>query len=415
MGINSKIEIMSPAGSFESVMAAIQSGAGSVYFGAGNLNMRANSSNNFSINNIKDIVNICKASNVKTYLTVNTIIYDEEIETVKEVLHSAKDFGIDAIIASDLSVIMEAHKIQIPIHLSTQLNITNIEAVKFYSKYADVIVLARELTLEQIEHICNKINDEQIKGPSGELIRIEVFIHGALCMAVSGKCYLSLHEKNKSANRGACLQTCRRSYLVTDIETNNQLEIDNKFIMSPKDLCTLPFLDKIIKAGATVLKIEGRGRSPEYVKKVTEVYHNALDLIEKNEFNEENIKLLLEELKTVFNRGFWGGYYLGKTFGEWSDRYGSQATTRKIQIGKVTKYFSKINVGSILLQSDEVNIGDNLLIIGPTTGVIEYKIEEIRIDDVKVFKATKNDEFSIQIDTKLRPNDKVFKVINIKG
>ncbi len=415
MEINSKIEIMSPAGSFESVMAAIQSGAGSVYFGAGNLNMRANSSNNFSINNIKDIVNICKASNVKTYLTVNTIIYDEEIESVKEVLHSAKDFGIDAIIASDLSVIMEAHKIQIPIHLSTQLNITNIEAVKFYSKYADVIVLARELTLEQIEHICNKINEEQIKGPSGELIRIEVFIHGALCMAVSGKCYLSLHEKNKSANRGACLQTCRRSYLVTDIETNNQLEIDNKFIMSPKDLCTLPFLDKIIKAGATVLKIEGRGRSPEYVKKVTEVYHNALDLIEKNEFNEKNINLLLEELKTVFNRGFWGGYYLGKTFGEWSDRYGSQATTRKIQIGKVTKYFSKINVGSILLQSDEVNIGDNLLIIGPTTGVIEYKIEEIRIDDVKVSKATKNDEFSIQIDTKLRPNDKVFKVINIKG
>ncbi len=411
---NNKIEIMSPAGSFESVMAAIQGGAASIYFGAGNLNMRAKSSNNFSINNIKDIVQICKENNVKTYLTVNTIIYDEEVDTLKEILSAAKEFEVDAIIASDLAVIMQAYEIGVPIHLSTQLNITNYEAVKYFSKFADVIVLARELTLEKIKYICDKIKEDDLRGPAGELIQIEVFIHGALCMAVSGKCYLSLHEKNHSANRGACLQTCRRSYSVTDIETGNELEIDNKFIMSPKDLCTLPFIDKIIEAGATVLKIEGRGRSPEYVKTVTQTYHKAIELINEGKFDEENIEILTNKLRTVFNRDFWGGYYLGKTMGEWSNRYGSQATTKKIQIGKVNKYYSNIKVAAIKLESDEVNIGDQLLFIGPTTGVVEHSVESLRVNDNIVEKSIKGDEFSIQLDTKLRPNDKVFKIVPIE-
>lgn len=405
---------MSPAGSFESVMAAIQGGAASIYFGAGNLNMRAKSSNNFSINNIKDIVQICKENNVKTYLTVNTIIYDEEVDTLKEILSAAKEFEVDAIIASDLAVIMQAYEIGVPIHLSTQLNITNYEAVKYFSKFADVIVLARELTLEKIKYICDKIKEDDLRGPAGELIQIEVFIHGALCMAVSGKCYLSLHEKNHSANRGACLQTCRRSYSVTDIETGNELEIDNKFIMSPKDLCTLPFIDKIIEAGATVLKIEGRGRSPEYVKTVTQTYHKAIELINEGKFDEENIEILTNKLRTVFNRDFWGGYYLGKTMGEWSNRYGSQATTKKIQIGKVNKYYSNIKVAAIKLESDEVNIGDQLLFIGPTTGVVEHSVESLRVNDNIVEKSIKGDEFSIQLDTKLRPNDKVFKIVPIE-
>ena len=411
---NNKIEIMSPAGSFESVMAAIQGGAASIYFGAGNLNMRAKSSNNFSINNIKDIVQICKENNVKTYLTVNTIIYDEEVDTLKEILSAAKEFEVDAIIASDLAVIMQAYEIGVLIHLSTQLNITNYEAVKYFSKFADVIVLARELTLEKIKYICDKIKEDDLRGPAGELIQIEVFIHGALCMAVSGKCYLSLHEKNHSANRGACLQTCRRSYSVTDIETGNELEIDNKFIMSPKDLCTLPFIDKIIEAGATVLKIEGRGRSPEYVKTVTQTYHKAIELINEGKFDEENIEILTNKLRTVFNRDFWGGYYLGKTMGEWSNRYGSQATTKKIQIGKVNKYYSNIKVAAIKLESDEVNIGDQLLFIGPTTGVVEHSVESLRVNDNIVEKSIKGDEFSIQLDTKLRPNDKVFKIVPIE-
>lgn len=408
------IEIMSPAGSFESVMAAVQGGAGSIYFGAGNLNMRANSSNNFSINNIKDIVQICKDNNVKTYLTVNTVIYDEEIGKSTEILQAAKEFGVDAVIASDLAVISEARKINIPVHISTQLNVSNYEAVKFYAQFADVVVLARELTLDKIKYICDKIKEDKLKGPSGELVKIEIFIHGALCMAVSGKCYLSLHERNYSANRGACLQTCRRSYEVTDTETGNQLEIDNKYIMSPKDLCTIPFLDKILETGATVLKIEGRGRSPEYVKTVTEAYHNAIGLINSDNFSDDNIELLTKKLRKVFNRDFWGGYYLGKTMGEWSNRYGSQATTKKMQIGKVTKYYGNINVAAIRLESDEINIQDDLLIIGPTTGVIEYKVNEMRVNDIPTEKAVKGDEFSIAIDTKLRPNDKIFKVIQVE-
>lgn len=402
---------MSPAGSFESLMAAIQGGAGSVYFGAGNLNMRANSSNNFSIDNIRDIVNICKDNNVKTYLTVNTVIYDDEVAKAREVISAAKDFEVDAIIASDIAVINQAFEIGVPIHLSTQVNVSNYEAVKYFSRFADVIVLARELNLEQQRYIYDRIQEDQLTGPSGELVKIEVFVHGALCMAVSGKCYLSLHEKNKSANRGACLQTCRRSYRVEDIETGNELEIDNKFIMSPKDLCTLPFLDKVLESGAQVLKIEGRGRAPEYVKTVTQAYHKAIELINNDDFTEENVKMLTDKLRTVFNRDFWGGYYMGKTTGEWSNRYGSQATTKKVQLGKVNKYYGNIQVAAIKLESDEVNIGDDLLIIGPTTGVVEYKLNELRVNDKIVEKSVKGEEFSIAIDTKLRPNDKVFKVV----
>lgn len=402
---------MSPAGSFESLMAAIQGGAGSVYFGAGNLNMRANSSNNFSIDNIRDIVNICKDNNVKTYLTVNTVIYDDEVAKAREVISAAKDFEVDAIIASDIAVINQAFEIGVPIHLSTQVNVSNYEAVKYFSRFADVIVLARELNLEQQRYIYDRIQEDQLTGPSGELVKIEVFVHGALCMAVSGKCYLSLHEKNKSANRGACLQTCRRSYRVEDIETGNELEIDNKFIMSPKDLCTLPFLDKVLESGAQVLKIEGRGRAPEYVKTVTQAYHKAIELINNDDFTEENVKMLTDKLRTVFNRDFWGGYYMGKTTGEWSNRYGSQATTKKVQLGKVNKYYGNIQVAAIKLESDEVNVGDDLLIIGPTTGVVEYKLNELRVNDQIVDKSVKGEEFSIAIDTKLRPNDKVFKVV----
>lgn len=402
---------MSPAGSFESLMAAIQGGAGSVYFGAGNLNMRANSSNNFSIDNIRDIVNICKDNNVKTYLTVNTVIYDDEVARTREVISAAKDFEVDAIIASDIAVINQAFEIGVPIHLSTQVNVSNYEAVKYFSRFADVIVLARELNLEQQRYIYDRIQEDKLTGPSGELVKIEVFVHGALCMAVSGKCYLSLHEKNKSANRGACLQTCRRSYKVEDIETGNELEIDNKFIMSPKDLCTLPFLDKVLESGAQVLKIEGRGRAPEYVKTVTQAYHKAIELINNDDFTEENVKMLTDKLRTVFNRDFWGGYYMGKTTGEWSNRYGSQATTKKVQLGKVNKYYGNIQVAAIKLESDEVNVGDDLLIIGPTTGVVEYKLNELRVNDQIVDKSVKGEEFSIAIDTKLRPNDKVFKVV----
>lgn len=402
---------MSPAGSFESLIAAIQGGAGSVYFGAGNLNMRANSSNNFSIDNIRDIVNICKDNNVKTYLTVNTVIYDDEVAKAREVISAAKDFEVDAIIASDIAVINQAFEIGVPIHLSTQVNVSNYEAVKYFSRFADVIVLARELNLEQQRYIYDRIQEDKLTGPSGELVKIEVFVHGALCMAVSGKCYLSLHEKNKSANRGACLQTCRRSYRVEDIETGNELEIDNKFIMSPKDLCTLPFLDKVLESGAQVLKIEGRGRAPEYVKTVTQAYHKAIELINNDDFTEENVKMLTDKLRTVFNRDFWGGYYMGKTTGEWSNRYGSQATTKKVQLGKVNKYYGNIQVAAIKLESDEVNVGDDLLIIGPTTGVVEYKLNELRVNDQIVDKSVKGEEFSIAIDTKLRPNDKVFKVV----
>jgi U32 family peptidase len=408
---NNSIEIMSPAGSYESLMAAIQGGAGSIYFGAGNLNMRANSSNNFSLDDIKNIANICTNNNVKSYLTVNTIIYDDEVESVKRIINIAKESGVTAIIASDMSVISYGRSIGMEIHISTQLNVTNIDSVRYFAQFADVIVLARELTLEKVAYICSKIKEENICGPSGNLVKIEIFVHGALCMAVSGKCYLSLHEKNYSANRGACLQTCRRAYTVTDKDTGYELEIDNQFIMSPKDLCTIGFLDKIIEAGASVLKIEGRGRAPEYVKTVTECYHSAVSAYLNGTFNKSNTDLWTEKLRTVFNRDFWDGYYLGQTFGQWSNRYGSQAIRRKIQIGRVQKYYDKAKAVALKIESDRLSIGDTIIITGTTTGVLEFVVEEIRIEDKNCEFGIKGEIISIPLDSKVRPNDKLFKVI----
>jgi putative protease len=407
-----KIEIMSPAGSFDSLQAAIQGGAGSIYFGAGNLNMRSNSSNNFTLDDIREIANICNSNNIKSYLTVNSIIYDEELDRVQEVLQIAKESNISAIIASDMAVIDMARDLNLEVHISTQLNVCNYAAVKYYSRFADVIVLARELSLDKVAHICEKIKENDLRGPSGELIRIEIFVHGALCMAVSGKCYLSLHEKNYSANRGACLQTCRRAYTVKDKDTGYELEIDNQFIMSPKDLCTIGFLDKILDAGVSVLKIEGRGRAPEYVKTVTQCYKEAVEAYQAGEYSDEKIEAWTEKLKEVFNRGFWDGYYLGRKLGEWSDRYGSRATKRKVQIGKAMKYYSKVQAAVFKLESESLSVGDDILIIGPTTGALEHKLTEIRVDDKLVESIEKGIQFSIPFAEKIRPNDKLFKVVS---
>ena len=405
------IEIMSPAGSFDSLMAALQGGAGSVYFGAGNLNMRANSSNNFSIEDIKEIVRLCNEKEVKSYLTVNTIMYDEEILQLQAILTAAKEAGVTAIIASDMAVIEMAREMNIEVHISTQLNVSNFQAVKYYARFADVIVLARELSLDKVKAICDKIKEEEIRGPKGELVKIEIFVHGALCMAVSGKCYLSLHEKNYSANRGTCLQTCRRAYTVTDNDTGNELEIDNKYIMSPKDLCTISLLDKIIDAGASVLKIEGRGRAPEYVKTVTETYHDAVRAYFDGEYTQDNIDKWTARLRSVFNRDFWSGYYLGQTMGEWSNRYGSQATSRKVQIGKVIKYYANVEAAALKLASDTLEIGDRILITGPTTGVVEMEITELRVSRQNVDKVEKGTYFSMKTNELIRRNDKLFKIV----
>jgi len=406
------IEIMAPVGSYESLMAAIQGGADSVYFGIEKMNMRAHSSNNFKFDDLKRIVEICEEHGLKTYLTVNTIVYDNELEIVYKIIDAAKKYRITAIIASDISAIQYAKSIGVEVHISTQVNVTNIESLKFYAHYADVVVLARELNLDQVKTITDQIVKGKIIGPSGELVRIEMFVHGALCMAVSGKCYLSLHEKNYSANRGACMQTCRKAYIVTEKESGNELEIDNEYIMSPKDLKTIGFLNKIIDAGVMVLKIEGRARPAEYVKTVVQCYSEALVAIEKNKFTEEKIEGWNERLATVFNRGFWDGYYLGQRLGEWSHRYGSRATKRKIYIGKGTNYFQKIGVAEIKIETQELQEGDEILITGPTTGVVETKVEEIRVDRQPVRKAVKGEFCSIPVKDLIRRSDKVYKIVD---
>jgi len=408
------IEIMAPAGSYESLMAAIQGGADSVYFGAEHLNMRAASSNNFTLDDLRKIVSICKKNGLKSYLTVNVIVYDHEIEQMHRIIDAAVESGITAVIASDLSVINYAFSSGIEVHLSTQLNITNIESLKFYSQWADVAVLARELNLSQVTHIYNLIREQNIKGPKGELIKIEMFVHGALCMAVSGKCYLSLHENNKSANRGECYQTCRKSYIVTGKESGYELEIDNEYIMSPKDLCTIGFLDKLIEAGVRVLKIEGRARSAEYVKEVTSCYNEAVTSIEDGTYNKEKSDLWRERLATVFNRGFWDGYYLGQKMGEWNTNYGSSATKRKLYIGKITNYFTKLNVAEIKLENGEMKKGDTIIVTGPTTGVIEFVVDEIRVDLNVTEKALKGELCSIKSPDYLRRSDKVYKLVDSK-
>jgi U32 family peptidase len=403
------IEIMAPVGSYESLMAAIQGGADSVYFGAENLNMRAASSHNFTLDDLRNIVSICRNAGLKSYLTVNVVVYDEEIEQMKKIVDTAKKSGITAIIASDLSVINYAFNSGIEVHLSTQLNITNIEALKFYSQWADVAVLARELNLEQVKFIYDSIRENDIRGPHGDLIKIEMFAHGALCMAISGKCYLSLHENNMSANRGKCYQTCRKSYVVTEKESGYQLEIENEYIMSPKDLCTIGFLDKLIEAGVRVLKIEGRARSAEYVKIVSSCYNEAVAAVLDGTFNNEKAEIWTGRLSTVFNRGFWDGYYLGQKLGAWNSRYGSSATKRKIYLGKVTNYFSKLNVAEIKLENGNLNKGDDIIITGPTTGVIEFHVEEIRVDLKETKEAIKGELCSIKVLDILRRSDKVYK------
>ncbi len=408
---NKKIEITAPVGSFESLYTAIRAGADSVYFGVGTLNMRARSSINFSLQDLVRISRVCRKHNIRTYLTLNTVIYDAEIKKMQHIVDSAKKNGISAIIASDRAVIQYANKVGIDVHMSTQANISNTEAVKYYSRYADVMVTARELDLSQVAVITKAIRKEKIKGPSGEEVRIEVFAHGALCMAISGKCYLSLDNYNASANRGACYQICRRPYRITDLEGDVELVVDNEYIMSPKDLCTIGFLDKIVKAGVTVLKIEGRGRSPEYVKTVVSCYREAVDALESGTYTPEKVEGWMDRLKTVYNRGFWDGYYLGRKLGEWTSQHGSVATQRKEYVGKVINYFTKLKVAEIKMESGSLKIGDPVYIMGPTTGVHELVIPEIRVDLKNVDKVVKGEICSMPVKSHVRRADKIYRIV----
>lgn len=405
-----KVEIMSPVGSYEALYAAIEAGADSVYFGVEGLNMRSRSANNFTIEDLKNIADIASQNCVKTYLTLNTIVYDSELGYMQEILNAAKQSGVSAVIAADLAVISYARSINLEVHLSTQCNITNREAVKFFSQFADVIVTARELSLDKVKDITTWIRENNIKGPSGRTLEIECFVHGALCMAVSGKCYISLDNANQSANRGACLQFCRRPYKVTDLDGGTELMIDNQYIMSPKDLKTLNFLDKVLDAGVRVLKIEGRGRSPEYVKVVTRVYKEASQAWLNGEWSEDKLEKWNEDLKKVYNRGFWDGYYLGQRVGEWTKKYGSQATTKKTFIGTVTNYFKNISVAEIKIETGELKVGDNIYIMGTTTGVYEDTVEEIRVDLKPTEKTVKGEFCSIATKGVVRRGDKLYLV-----
>ena len=403
---------MAPVGSYEALSAAIQAGAGSVYFGIGRLNMRSKSAKNFTLDDLNKIATICNENNVKSYVTINTVVFDEELDDMRQLVDAVKSNGISAIIASDQSVIQYARQIGVEVHMSTQCNITNIEAIRYYSQFADVMVTAREVSVDQVKAITRKIEEQNIRGPKGELIRIEVFCHGALCMAVSGKCYLSLDNFNTSANRGACVQPCRRGYTVQDRDKEITLAIDNEYIMSPKDLCTLPFLDRVLDAGVKILKIEGRGRSPEYTKVTVGVYSEAVKAIQNGEFTEEKVAAWTERLRSVYNRDFWDGYYLGRKTGEWTQRYGSQATKTKIFVGTVTNFFGKINVAEIRMETQDLKVGDNIMIIGPTTGVYEDQISEIRVDLKSVDTTEKGELCSIPAKDVVRRGDKVYKVID---
>ena len=399
---------MAPAGNFECLRAAIEGGADSVYFGVGNLNMRAHSANNFKPEDLKELTRICREAGVKSYLTLNICLYPEDLPDMRKALDKAKEAGVDAIIASDIAAIAYCRSIGLEVHISTQLSISNLEAVKFYARFADVVVLARELNLDQVREISDGIVRENITGPSGNLVRIEMFAHGALCMAISGKCYLSLHTAGQSANRGECIQICRRGYGVTDLETGNELNIDNKYIMSPKDLCTIEFMDKIIGAGVRVFKIEGRARSAEYVKRTAQCYREAADAVCEGTYTPEKAAELKSRLSEVFNRGFWDGYYQGARMGQWSDVYGSQATRRKVYAGKVTNWFDRIGVADITVESAPVKAGADLMAIGSTTGVVEFKAEDIRVEFEPVAEAPKGCKCSVKVPEKLRRGDKVY-------
>ncbi len=414
MSSNPLIEVMSPVGSWESLQAAIQGGANAIYFGIEQLNMRARSSNNFTIEDLRKIAIKCKKNGVKTYLTLNTILYNHDMALMKSIIGAAKESGVDSVIAMDHAAIQYANSIQMPVHISTQLNITNFETVKFYATFADVMVLSRELTLSQIQQICEQITKEDVRGPMGELVKIEIFVHGALCMAVSGKCYLSLGCNNSSANRGACKQNCRRKYTVTD-EEGNAFEVDNEFIMSPQDLCTIGFMDKVIEAGVTVLKIEGRSKGPDYVKETAQCYSEARDSVLNGSFTPEKIEAWMQRLSNVYNRGFWGGYYLGKKLGEWTNSAGSKARRRKKYIGDGVKYFGNIGVAEFKLQQGQLAKGDAIMVTGPTTGIQEMIIKSIRVDDKDVDSVGKGINFSMPVGFKVRSSDKLFLVTEVEA
>lgn len=406
-------EIMAPVGCYESLQAAIQAGANSVYFGIDKLNMRSRSASNFSTDDLRNIVKICKENNIKSYLTVNTVIYNDDLDLMREIVDTAKEVEVSAIIAADVAVMMYAYSKGVEVHLSTQLNIANVEALKFYAKYADVVVLARECNMDQVRTIFEAIQNEQIKGPKGDLIKIEMFCHGALCMAVSGKCYMSLHELNASANRGACYQVCRHGYRLVDDERDIEIKVENQYLMSPKDLKTIHFLNKLIDSGVRVMKIEGRARGPEYVKTVVSCYNEAINSYLDGSYNEEKIAGWDERLKTVFNRGFWNGYYLGQRLGEWSSTYGSEATKKKVYIGKGMKYYSKMGVAEFLVETKYgIKKGDEVIITGPTTGVIELKIDELHVDCSAAEKCERGELFSIPVPCKIRPSDKLYKMVD---
>ncbi len=406
------MELMAPAGGFDSMQAAIDAGADSVYFGVEQLNMRAKSSVNFTLDDLEEIAQRCGDKNVRTYLTLNTIIYDHDLSIIKTLLNRAKEAGITAVIASDQAVIHYAKTIGVEVHISTQLNITNIETVKFYSLFADTMVLSRELSLGQIKKIADAIKTDKVIGPNGNLVELEIFGHGALCMAVSGKCYLSLHTQNSSANRGACNQNCRRKYKVIDMEDGHELEIDNEYIMSPKDLCTLNFLDQVIDTGVKVLKIEGRARAPEYVYTVIKAYREAIDACYSKKFNPEAVEGWMSQLETVYNRGFWSGYYLGQELGEWSDKPGSLATQKKVYLGKGVHYYNKAKIAHFKIESQSVSVGDSILITGPTTGVIEMELPPMRVNDKEADKAVRGSEITFVIDQVIRSSDKIYKYID---
>jgi len=408
------IELMAPAGNFESLQAALDNGADSVYFGVEQLNMRARASINFTLDDLGEISKRCEAKNVRTYLTLNTIIYDHDLSIVKTLLKKAKEANITAVIAMDQAVIASAKEIGMEIHISTQINITNIETVKFYAMFADTMVLSRELSLRQVKKITEHIEKEQIKGPSGNLVEIEIFGHGALCMAVSGKCYMSLHSYNSSANRGACKQNCRKKYTVIDQETGFEMELDNEYIMSPKDLCTIDFLDQVADAGIKVLKIEGRGRAPEYVAKVIKCYREAIDSVANGTYNKEEVVSWMLELEKVYNRGFWNGYYLGQKLGEWSKGSGSHATQKKVYLGKGMHFFPKAKIGEFKIEAYDISIGDTVLITGPTTGAQEFEIKEMLVNDEKQKTGSKGDSVTIPLDFRIRPSDKLYKIIENK-
>ncbi len=406
-----KIELMAPAGNFESLQAALDNGCDSVYFGVEQLNMRARASINFTLDDLEEISRRCSEKNVRTYLTLNTIVYDHDLSIVKTLIKRAKEANITAVIAMDQAVIAMARAENMEVHISTQINITNIETVKFYAMFADTVVLSRELSLRQVKKITEQIEKEEIKGPSGRLLEIEIFGHGALCMAVSGKCYMSLHSHNSSANRGACKQNCRKKYTVIDQESGFEMELDNEYIMSPKDLCTIDFLDQVADAGIKVLKIEGRGRAPEYVAKVIKCYRDAIDSLSNGTYDKEKVISWMQELEKVYNRGFWNGYYLGQKLGEWSKEPGSHATQKKVYLGKGMHYFPKAEIGEFKIEAYDLAVGDTILITGPTTGAQEMELKSMFVNDKEAQTATKGDEVTMKLDFRIRPSDKLYKIV----